>query len=77
LQAGDVNSFPSFQVIAVPQEGDRPSSQFFGEPAHSDPMGRFEVEVEPGTYVLQATGPGFAPSRSRPVTVKAAIGRKK
>ncbi len=71
LQAKGRDSFPGFQVIALPQGGDQPEPQSFAEPSQNDPTGRFEIEVGPGTYVLQATVPGFAPNRSKPVTVKA------
>jgi hypothetical protein len=72
VQAQGRDSFPSFQVIAVRQGDERPEPASYKDPTQSDPTGRFEVEVGPGTYVLQATVRGFAPSRSKPLTIKAA-----
>ena len=70
LEAAGRDSFPAFQVLAVSEEV-RSDGSAFRQASRTDPSGRFEVEVEAGAHVLQAMVPGFAPTRSDPVTVEA------
>ncbi len=76
LRARSQETFSNYDVMATlkPAGGDERGSggRTWRSPTRNDPSGRFEIEVGPGTYVLHARVPGFAPAESSPITLKAA-----
>ncbi len=67
LRAKDRDLPDQFKVKAIDHCGVKVHQESSGD----HPPARFEIEIEKGTYIFQAEAPGFAPSRSREITVKA------
>jgi protocatechuate 3,4-dioxygenase beta subunit len=71
VRAKDVQAFPEFNVMAIEQAPKGPIRYGPSQSRSSNRDGSFEIEVGAGTFILQASVPGFAVGQSEALTVAA------